>query len=129
MNRVFILGLFLLLVISSCKTVQKKEKNPLTNPEKIARELQKDVGAFDTVYYYNDSLITMYTYRAEADKKQRVKGVIDKTLNMAGQEAIPNYMLNEYNYEWETPTEEISMRGPLVYKNSSSYINVWIYTK
>ena len=51
------------------------------------------------------------------------------TLNMVGEEAIPNYMLDEYNYEWETPTETISMRGARVYKDSSSFVNVWIYTK
>ena len=128
MKRVFILGLFFFL-ISSCKTVQKKEEKPLTNPEKIARNVQKELGTFDAVYYYNDSLITMYTYRPEANKTQRVKGVIDMTLNMVGEEAIPNYMLDEYNYEWETPTETISMRGARVYKDSSSFVNVWIYTK
>ena len=109
--------------------MQKKEEKPLTNPEKIARDVQKELGTFDAVYYYNDSLITMYTYRPEANKTQRVKSVIDMTLNMVGEEAIPNYMLDEYNYEWETPTETISMRGARVYKDSSSFVNVWIYTK
>lgn len=130
MKRALILGLFFFLVISSCKTVQKKEEKPLTNAEKIARDVQKEFGAFDAVYHnYEDSLITVYTYRPEANKTQMVKGVIDKTLNMVGKEAIPNFMSDEYTYEWGTPTEEISMRGVPAYKDSSSYINVWIFPK
>ncbi len=130
MKPMLILGLFFFLVISSCKTLQKKEEKPLTNAEKIARDVQKEFGAFDAVYHNDeDSLITVYTYRPEANKTQRVKGVIDKTLNMVGEEAIPNYMRNEHKYEWETPTEDISMKSVPSYKDSSSYINVWIFPK
>ena len=129
MKRVFILGLLFFLVILSCKKEEKKEEKPLTNPEKIARELQKELGAFDEMYHYNDSLIFMYAYRPEADKTKGVKGVIDRTLNMVGEEVIPNMLGNEYNYEWDTPTEKISMRGTLVHKDSGSYVNVWIYAK
>jgi len=127
MKRVLIfLGLFLCLVMLSFKKEEKVEQ-PLTNAEKIARDVQKAFGTFDAVYYFDDdSLVVMYTYRPEADKTRKVKGVIDKTLNIVGEEAIPNLLDHKYNYEWETPTEKISMRGTL---DSSSYVNVWIYTK
>ena len=128
MKRVLIPGLFFFLIISSCEKQEKKEEKPLTNSEKIALELQKEFGAFDGVYFYNDSLAIMYTYRPEANKTQKAKGVIDKTLKMVGEAEIPkNFLDHEYNYEWETPTETVSLRG--IYKDTSSYVNVWIYTK
>jgi len=89
MNRILILDLFLCLVMLSFKKEEKKEEQPLTNAEKIARDVQNEVGAFDAVYYYNDSLVIMYTCRPEANKTQRVKGVIYKTLNMVGEEVNP----------------------------------------
>ena len=124
MNRILILGLFLCLAMLSFK----KEEQPLTNAEKIARDVQQEFGTFDAVYYYDDdSLVVMYTYRPEANKTRKVKGVIDKTLNMVGEEMIPNFLNPAYNYKWETPTETISLQG--VYKDSISYVNVWVYSK
>ena len=128
MKRVLTFGLFFCVVISSCKTVQKKEEKPLTNAEKIAHDIQKELGAFDAVYYYDDdSLVVMYSYRPEANETRKVKGVIDKTLNMTGEEMIPNFLKPEYNYKWETPTETISLQG--VYKDSNSYVGVWVFVK
>ncbi|HTF17311.1 MAG TPA: hypothetical protein VK658_04515 [Chryseolinea sp.] len=127
MKRVLILGLFLCLVMLSFKKEEIKEEQPLTNAEKIARDVQKEFGAFDAVYYHDDSLGVVYTYRPEANKTRKLKGVIDKTLNMVGEEMIPNFLNPEYNYKWETPTETISMQG--VYKDSNSYVNVWVLTK
>ncbi|HEX6225203.1 MAG TPA: hypothetical protein VFZ52_12370 [Chryseolinea sp.] len=108
--------------------MQKKEEKPLTNAEKIAHDIQKELGAFDAVYYYDDdSLVVMYSYRPEANKTRKVKGVIDRALNMTGEEMIPNFLKPEYNYKWETPTETISLQG--VYKDSNSYVGVWVFTK
>ena len=128
MKREFIIGLLFCVISLSFNNDGKTEEKPLTNAKKIARDLQKALGTFNGVYYYNDSLAIMYTYRPEANKTQTVKGVIDKTLNMAGKEVIPkNFLDPEYSYGWETATETISMRG--VYGDSSSYVNVWIYAK
>ena len=69
----------------------------------------------------------MYTYRPEANKTRKVKGAIDKTLNIVGEEMIPNFLNPAYNYKWETPTETISLQG--VYKDPTTYVNVWVYTK
>ena len=128
MNRVLIIGLFSCFVFLSFQKEEIEADKPLTNAEKIARDVQKEFGAFDAVYYYDDdSLVVMYTYRPEANRTQKVKGVIDKTLHMVGEEMIPNFLKPEYNYKWETPTETISLQG--TYKEANSYVNVWIYTK
>ncbi len=121
--------LTILLAFSSCKEAQRE----LSNPEKVVAELQKEFGPFDEVDYNNDSTSAMYSYRPEGNKTKKVKGVIDKAMNMVGNEYISKYKLDhEYkfgSYTWETPTEKVSMRGALVYKDSSSYVNIWIDRK
>ena len=127
MKRELIIGLFFCITLLAFQKEEEKEGKPLTNAEKIARDVQNALGTFDAVYSYNDSLAIMYAYHPEANKTQKVKSVIDKALNMVGEEMIPNFLNPEYNYEWETPTEKISMRG--VYSGSNSYVNIWIYIK
>lgn len=127
MKPLAILGLFTLLLCCS-RNEEEKEARPLTNAEKIARDVQKKFGAFDAVYHFeDDSLVVLYTYRPEANKSREVKAVIDKTLNMEGEEMIPNFANPAYRYQWETSTESISLQG--VYKDSASYVNVWVLTK
>jgi hypothetical protein len=127
MKQVLVIGVICLTFLSFQKEESKKEKRS-TNAEKIARDVQRELGTFDAVYSYNDSLGIMYAYHPEGNKTEKVKGIIDKTLNIVGEEATPKSFLNpEYNYEWETSTEKISMRG--VYKGSKSYVNIWIYVK
>lgn len=106
---------------------ERREELPLSNAKKIARDIQKEFGTFDAVYYYDDdSLVVMYAYRPEANKTGKVKRIIDKTLNMAGEEMIPNFLNPQYNYKWVTPTETISLQG--VYKDANSYVNVLVFS-
>ncbi|MEJ1242185.1 hypothetical protein WBG78_28815 [Chryseolinea sp. T2] len=74
--------------------------------------MQIELGAFDEVYSDNDSLAIMYSYRDEANKMQRVNGVIDKNLNIVGEEVTPKNFLNpSYDYKWQNPTETVTMTG------------------
>ena len=67
-RELIFLGLFLCLVMLSFRKEENKVEQPLTNAEKIARDVQKAFGAFDAVYYFDDdSLAVMYTYRPEAN--------------------------------------------------------------
>ena len=127
MKRVLIIGFFLSFALLSFQKEETKEKG-LTTAEKIARDVQRELGAFDEVYSDNDSLAIVYSYRDEANKTHKVKAAIDKTLNIVGQEVTPkNFLDPSYNYEWQTPTETIALRAAS--NGSNSYVSIWIYTK
>jgi hypothetical protein len=117
----------------SCKKEQKEDRI-FSNSDKVMNVLQEQFGPFDKIYYEQDSSFLTCIYKLEGGRTKKVKGVIDKTINLVGVEDRASNFKPEGEliygpYEWETPTEKITMSGGHVLKDSSSYLDVWIEIK